>query len=81
MRVSCTAGSNQPILKEISPESSLEELILKVKLQHFNHLMQSAYSLEKTLMLAKIEGKRRGWQRMRWLDTITDLMGMNLSKL
>ena len=77
MRVSWTARS---ILKEISPEYSLEELILKVKLQYFDHLMQRANSLEKSLMLGKIEGKRRrGWQRMRCLDTITDSMDMSLS--
>ena len=74
--------SNQSILKEISPECSLEGLTLKLKLQYFGHLMQTADSLEKTLMLGKIEGKRkRGWQRMRWLDSITDSMDMNLSKL
>ena len=74
--------SNQSILKEISPEYSLEGLMLKVKLQYFARLMQRADSLEKTLMLDKIEGKRRkGWQRMRWLDGITDLMDMNLNKL
>ena len=82
MRVSWTARLNQPILKEVSPEYSLEELILKIKLQYFDHLMQRANSLEKTLMLGKIEGKkRRGGQRMRWLDTITDSMDMSLSKL
>ena len=82
MRVSWTARSNQPFLKDISPEYSLEELILKVKLQYFDHLIQRANSLEKSLMLGKIEGKRRrGWQRMRWLDTITDSMDMSLSKL
>ena len=70
------------ILKEISPEYSLEELILKLKLQYFGHLMQRTDSLEKTLMLGGIGGRRRrGWQRMRWLDGITDLMGMSLSKL
>ena len=74
--------SNQSILKEINPEYSLEGLTLKLKLQYFGHLMQTADSLEKTLMLGKIEGKRkRGWQRMRWLDSITDSMDMNLSKL
>ena len=74
--------SNQSILKEISPECSLEELILKLKLQYFGHLMQRADSLEKTLMLGKIEGgRRRGQQRMRWLDGISDLMDMSLSKL
>ena len=67
------------ILKEINPEYTLEGLMLK--LQYFDHLIQRANSLEKTLMLVKIEGKRRGWQRTRWLDSITDLMDMNLSKL
>ena len=75
-------GSNQSILKEINPEYSLEGLMLKLKLQYFGHLMQTANSLEKTLMLGKIEGRRRrGWQRTRWLDGITDLMDMSLSKL
>ena len=74
--------SNQSILKEISPEYSLEGLMLKLKLQYFGHLMQRTESLEKTLMLGEIEGRRRReWQRMRWLDGITDLMNMNLSKL
>ena len=74
--------SNQSILKEINPEYSLEGLMLKLKIQYFGHLMQRANSLEKTLMLGKIEGKRRrGQQRMRWLDAITDSMDMNLSKL
>ena len=73
--------SNQSILKEISPECSLEGLMLKLKLQYFGHLMQRTDSLEKTPMLGKIEGKRREWQRMRWLDSITDSMDMNLSKL
>ena len=74
--------SNQSILKEISPEYSLEGLMLKLKLQYFGHLVWRTDSLEKTLMLAKIEGSRRkGWQRMRWLDGTTDSMYMSLSKL
>ena len=74
--------SNQSILKEISPECSLEGLMLKLKLQYFGHPMRRADSSEKTLMLGKIEGeRRRGWQRMRWLDGITDLIDMSLSKL
>ena len=74
--------SNQSILKEISPEYSLEGLMLRLKLQSFGHLVQRTDSLEKTLMLGKIEGRRRrGWQRMRWLDGMTDSMHMSLSKL
>ena len=81
MRAPWTARrSNQSILKEISPEYSLEGLMLKLKLQYFGHLMRQADSFEKTLMLGKIEGGRRGQQRMRWLDGITDSMNMNLSK-
>ena len=83
MRVPWTARrSNQSILKEISPEYSLEGLMLNLKLQYFGHLMQSTDSLEKTLMLGKTEGRRRRkQQRVRWLDGITDSMGMSLSKL
>ena len=83
LRVPWTARrSNQSILKEISPEYSLEGLWLKLKLQYFGHLMGRTYSLEKTLMPGKIEGRRRrGWQRMRWLDSITDSMDMSLSML
>ena len=82
MRVPCTARrSNQPILKEISPEYSLEGLMLKLKLQYFGHLMERTDSLEKTLMLGKIEGRRRGRQRMRWLGGITDSMDMGLGRL
>ena len=81
MRVLWTARrSNQSILKETSPECSLEELIQKLKLQYFGHLMQRADSLEKTLMLGKIEGGRGGRQRMRWSDGITDTMEMSLGK-
>ena len=83
LRIPWTARrSNQSILKEISPEYSLEGLILKLKLQYFGHLLWRADSLEKTLILGKIEGRRRrGQQRTRWLDGITDLMDMSLSKL
>ena len=83
MRVPWTARrSNQSILKEISPGYSLEELMLKLKLQHFGHLMRRANSFEKTLMLGKIEGRRRrGRQRIRWLDGITDLMDTRLGGL
>ena len=82
LRVPFTARiSNQSILKEISPEYSLEGLMLRLKLQYFGHLMQRTDSLEKTLMLGKIEGRRRGRQRMRWLNGIADSMDMSLSKL
>jgi len=83
LRVPWTARrSNQSILKEISPEYSLEGMMLKLKLQYFGYLMWKADSFEKTLMQGKIEGRRRrGWQRMRWLEGITDLMAMSLSKL
>ena len=82
MRVPWTARrSNHSILKEISPEYSLEGLMLKLKLQYLGHLMGRADSFEKTLMLGKIEGRRRGRQRLRWLDGITDSVDMSLSKL
>ena len=83
MRVPWTARRSDPsILKEVNPKYSLEGLMLKLKLQYFGHLMGRANSLEKTLMLGKIEGRRRrGQQSMRWLDSITDSMDMNLSKL
>ena len=83
LRIPWTARrSNQLVLKEISPEYSLKRLMLKLKLQYFGHLMLRANSLEKTLMLEKIEGKRRrGQQRKRWLDSITDSVDMSLSKL
>ena len=82
MRVTWTARrSNQSILKEVSPEYSLEGLILKLKLQYSGHLMRRADLLEKTLMLGKIEDRRSGQQKMRWLDGIIDSMGVNLSKL
>ena len=82
MRVSWTARrSNQSVPKEINPEYSLEGLMLKLKLQYFGHRIQRADSLRKTLMLGKIEGRRRGQQRMRWLAGITDSMDMSLSKL
>ena len=82
MRVPWIARSNYSVLKEINPEYLLEGLILKLKLQYFGHLMERADSLEKILMLGKIEGKRRGeQQRMKWLDSIVDSVDMNLSKL
>ena len=82
MRVPWTARrSNLSILKEISPEYSLEGLMLKLKLHYFGHLMQRTDSLEKTLRLGEIESRRRGRQRMRWLDGITDSVGMSLSEL
>ena len=81
LRVPWTARSNQSILNEISPRCSLEGLMLELKLQYFGHLMQRVDSLEKTVMLGKIEGRRRGRQRMRWLDAITDSMDMSLGEL
>ena len=87
MLSNCCTGKDpcnpsQSILKEINPKYSLEEQLLELKLQYFGHLMRRANSLEKTLMMGKIEGKRRkGWQRIRWLDNITDSIDMNLSKL
>ena len=83
MSIPCTARrSNQSVLKEINTEYSLEELVMKLKLQDFGHLMQTADSLEKTVMLGKIEGgKRRGQERMKWLDGITDSMDLSLSNL
>ena len=76
-----TWTSNSSILKESNPEYSLEGLMLKLKLQYFGHLMQRAHSLEKIVMLGKIEGRRRGWHRMRWLESITNSMDMNVNKL
>ena len=79
--IGCVRRLNQSILKEIKPEYSLEGLMLRLKLQYSGHVMQRADSLEKILMLEKIEGKRTGWQRIRWLDSITDSVDMNPGKL
>ena len=81
LQIPWTARSNQSILKEINPEYSLEELMLKMKFQYFGHLMQRPNSLEKTLVMGKIEGGRRGRQRMRWFNGITDSMDVNLGQL
>ena len=81
LRVPWTARRSKQSILKISPECSLEGLMLKLKLQSFGHLMQTANSLEKTLMLGKIKGRRKGWQRMRWLDDITNSMDMSLSML
>jgi len=81
LRIPWTARSNQSVLREINLEYSLEGLMLKLKLQYFGHLIRRADSMENTLMLGKIEGRRRGWQRVRWLDGIANSMDMRLSKL